>query len=117
MDWKKPQTIIGSITGVITIAATIILVYNWVTPRHEHEALAKEVHEEYVTQDELVAVNKNVQQTNYQFWIIELKRQIGELYQQLKTVTDPIEKQRILDEIKDKQQDLQNFKNKLNEMK
>jgi hypothetical protein len=117
MDWKKPQTIIATITGAITIFGTVFFVYNWITPRHEHEALADEVHTEYVKQEELLAVNKNVQQTNYQFWIAELKRQISELYKELRQETDPIKQEQIRNEIDSKKRDLQHYQDKLNELK
>ena len=117
MDWKKPQTIIASITGLITIVGSIILVYNWVTPRAEHEALAEEVHTEYVKQEDLLAVNKNVQQTNYQFWISETKRELSDLYKELRKETDPIKQQQIRDQIEEKKQDLKDWKEKLNELK
>ena len=60
----KPKLLI-LFTGLIVLAGAGYTAYNHFTPKAEHIALANEVHEEYAKQDDLLAVNKNIQQSNY----------------------------------------------------
>jgi len=65
----------------------------------------------------LVAMNKNVQQTNYSFWIYRLKQEISDLYKELRKTTDKIKQRQIKDEIEEKQEDLKTYKKDLNVLK
>lgn len=117
MNWNKTQKIIASIVGAIVIFGAGFTVYNHFAKQAAHVALAANVEENYVQQVELIAMNKNVQQTNYEFWIYRVKQEISELYKELRKTVDEIKQQQIIDEIKTKQEDLKDYKKKLGELK
>lgn len=117
MDWTKTQKVIASITGAITIVTATFFIYNHFAKQKDHEALAAEVKENYVKQDELIAMNKNVQQTNYEFWIYKLNQDINKLYAELRTESDPIKQQQIRDQIERLKGDLRRYENKLDSLK
>jgi len=117
MNWGKTQKIIASIVGAIVIFGAGFTVYNHFAKQSAHAALAYDVKENYVQQIELIAMNKNVQQTNYEFWIYKVKQEISELYKELRATINKIKQQQIQDEIKSKQEDLKNYKIKLDGLK
>lgn len=117
MNWGKTQKIIASIVGLITIFAAGFVVYNHFAKQSAHAALVINVEKNYVQQIELVAMNKNVQQTNYEFWIWRIKSEISELYKELRATIDEIKKQQINDEIESKKEELKNYNEKLQELK
>lgn len=117
MNWSKTQKIIASIVGAIVIFGSGFTAYNHFTKQTDHLALASNVKENYVQQIELVAMNKNIQQSNLDFWIYRVKQEISELYKELRKTTDKIKQQQILDEIESKKEDLKNYKKDLQELK
>lgn len=117
MNWGKTQKIIASIVGLITIIVAGMAVYNHFAKQSAHAALKVNVEKNYVQQTELVAMNKNVQQTNYEFWIYRVKQEISELYKELRRTVDKIKQRQIQDEIESKKEDLKNYKKKLNGLK
>ena len=117
MDWSKTQKIIASIVGTIVIFGAGWSTYHHFAKKSDHIALEIDVKENYVQQVELVAMNKNVQQTNYSFWIYRLKQEISELYKELRKTVDKIKQQQILDDIEMKKEDLKNYKKELNYLK
>lgn len=117
MNWGKTQKIMASIVGAIVIFGSGFTVYNHFAKESEYVALASDIKENYVQQVELIAMNKNVQQTNYEFWIYRVKQEISELYKELRKTVDKIKQQQIQDEIESKKEDLKNYKNKLDGLK
>ncbi|MHA1462006.1 MAG: hypothetical protein ACTSQ0_02950 [Candidatus Heimdallarchaeota archaeon] len=117
MNWGKTQKIIASIVGLITIFAAGFVVYNHFAKQSAHAALAANVETNYVQQSELVAMNKNVQQTNYDFWIYRIKQEISDLYKELRKTVDKIKQQQIQDEIEMKKDELKNYNKKLDGLK
>lgn len=117
MNWGKTQKVIASIVGAIAIFGAGFTVYNHFAKQSAHAALATDVKENYVQQIELVAMNKNVQQTNYEFWIYRIKQEISELYKELRKTIDKIKQRQIQDEIESKKEDLKNYKKKLDGLK
>jgi hypothetical protein len=117
MDWKKPQTIIGTIVSFCALVGIVFTTYNHFAKQTDHEALAAEVHDKYVKEDDLIAMNKNVQQTNYEFWIYRTKQEINELYKELRATTDSVKVQQIKDQIEQKKEDLKDYKHKLNDLR
>lgn len=117
MNWGKTQKIIASIVGAIAIFGAGFTVYNHFAKQTDHLALASNVEENYVQQEDLIAMNQVVQQSNLDFWIYKVKQEISELYKELRATIDEIKKQQILDEIESKKEDLKNYKEKLEKLK
>jgi len=117
MNWGKTQKIIASIVGAIVIFGAAWSAYHHFAKQTDHVALAANVETNYVQQSELVAMNKNVQQTNYDFWIYRIKQEISDLYKELRKTVDKIKKQQIQDEIEMKKEELKNYNNKLQGLK
>ena len=117
MNWGKTQKIIASIVGAIVIFGAGWTTYHHFAKQSALAGLKLDVKENYVHQTELVAMNKNVQQTNYEFWIYRVKQEISELYKELRKTIDKIKQQQILDEIESKKEDLKKYKEKLQELK
>ena len=117
MNWGKTHKIVASVVGAIAIFGAGWTAYHHFAKESEHIALAADVKENYVQQIELVAMNQNVQQTNYEFWIYRIKQEISELYKELRRTVDKIKQQQIQDEIEGKKEDLKNYKKKLDGLK
>jgi hypothetical protein len=117
MDWKKPQTIIGTVVSSCGLIAIIFTGYNHFAKQAAFDALASEVKNEYVREDDLVAMNKNVQQTNYEFWIYRTKQEINELYKEMRATTDHVKIQQIKDQIDQKKEDLKDYLHKLHDLR
>jgi hypothetical protein len=117
MDWTKTSKLIATATGIITITGSLFFVYNFFAKQSAQDALAAEVKENYVRQDDLVAMNKNVQQTNYEFWIYKTNQDINKLYAELRLESDPIKQQQIRDQIEKLKNDLRRYEDKLNSLK
>jgi hypothetical protein len=116
LTWKKISTVVGALTGILVLGGAGYKAYDYYTPKAMHEALASDVKENYVQQDELLAINKNVQQSNYDFWIYRLKSEINALYEEWRKETDPVKKQQIMDQINEKKADVKYYQEKLHEL-
>jgi len=121
MKWNKIHTIVATVGGIFVIGGSIFGVINYFTPKTAHEALASEVHEEYVKQkdfeNDFVAMNQSVQQGQLDFWIYKTKQEILELQKEKRNTNDPDKKQEIQDQIDILKEDLKNYNKKLQELK
>lgn len=115
--WNKTTKVAASIVSVCTLLAFLYGFYSHFAKQSDHEALAANVEENFAKQEDLLAVNQSVQQTNYQFWIYQTKQEINRLWDEWRKSNDPAEKEQIRDQIEELEKDLQRYKDKLGELK